>query len=92
MTSNAKQTAQLPVVNAVAQSDRLLVVYQASNSSTAQTCTISVQNYETKTLISDPANSTAYGVVTQGTVLYSANFIYVCDSPNHLKRVALSSF
>ena len=93
MANQAKQTTQLPVVNSVAQSDRLIVVYNANSSSnTAQTATITVQNYELKTLISDPANSTAYGVVAQGTVLYSQNYIYVADQPNHLKRVLLSSF
>ena len=91
MTNAAKTTNSLPVVNSVASSDRLLVVYNAANSSTAQTATITVQNYELKTLISDPANSSSL-VVTQGTVLYSGNFIYVADAPNHLRRVALSSF
>src|SRR5262249_43052069 len=56
-----------------------------------QTATITVQNYELKTLIADPANSSSL-VVAQGTVLYSANYIYVADAPSHLKRVLLSSF
>ncbi len=89
--ANAKTTLALPQVNAVAGSDRLVVVYNAANTATAQTATITVNNYELFQVQTDPANSTSM-VVPQGTLFFSNNYLYFADANNHVKRVALSSF
>ncbi|HYT43262.1 MAG TPA: hypothetical protein VEP90_13070 [Methylomirabilota bacterium] len=89
--ANAKTTLALPQVNAVAGSDRVLIIYNAANTAIAQTASITVNNYDLYQVQSDPANSTSM-VVPAGTLFFSANFLYFADANNHVKRVALSSF
>jgi hypothetical protein len=65
----AKTVTQVPSVNSVANTDALLVVFNMSNSAIAQAATISVSNFKTQQLISDPANSSSL-TCNVGTILF----------------------
>jgi len=87
-----KTVLELPVRSALANTDRLIVVYNASNNSIAQTATITVTNIKKiYGPIADPAGSGEL-IVEQGTMLFSNGFLYVATANNVVKKLTLSSF
>lgn len=101
MADRAKKISELDNAPVVAGSDLLVVVtnpssnaatrkvtvntfFNVSNSVVVSANTLVVRNFQS------PANSTI--AVTQGTIFYDANYLYIAVANNMLKRVALSSF
>jgi hypothetical protein len=105
VADSTKKTSELPVKTSANTSDKILFVYNAANSVTAQTAIITLANLLANTpnlqiraanlgftnTISDPANSTALNVGA-GTLLFSDAYLYFATGNNVLKRVALSDF
>jgi len=91
MTDQGKTIPALPVQNAVSDSDRLVILYNAANATTAQTATIAVSDYETRDISTDPANSSVT-TIPAGRLFFSNGYLYFSTANNHVKRVALSDF
>ncbi len=89
MVDQVKNIKDLPIKNSFADAnDRIVVIYSASaNVAQAQTATIAVSNLNLFSNVQiDPANSSAL-TITQGTVFFSATYLYFADSNNHLVRL-----
>jgi hypothetical protein len=70
--------------------DRIVVIYSAANTTTAQTATIPISGIYSN-VQANPANSAAL-VCKQGLLFFSNTHLYFADANNHLIRVALSAF
>ena len=86
-----KRIDTLPVRNSIASSDRVMVYYNAANSFTAQTATVTVGTLLGHVSMADPANSTSI-MVQAGALFFSNNYGYYAVANNVLKRFALSDF
>jgi hypothetical protein len=93
--SEGKRIDTLPVRTLAAPTDRVMVYYNAANSFTAQTATITVANLLGNSggfpLYPDPANSTSI-MVQAGTLFFSNSHGYYAVADNKLKRFLLSDF
>lgn len=86
----AHQLTDLPVANSAALSDILYIVTNPTNNANAS-FSISVAALANSMITKNtPTNSTI--TVSQGTIYYDNNYLYIASSPNTLKRVAIQSF
>ncbi len=105
MTDQGKKTSSLPIKEtANTISDRVVFVFNASNTTTAQTATIAINDLFSsanlsitcKSLViddsrSDPSSSTAL-TIPEGTLFFSSEFGYLAIADNVLKRWPLLTF
>lgn len=105
MTTEAKRVIDLTTKTYLSSTDKILVVFNAANSTSAQTALVTANNLFANSNMtlksnnfmlmdhraSDPANSTAL-TVANGTLFYTNSYMYVAIANNVLRRVALSDF
>ncbi len=105
MTDQGKRTSSLPIKEiANTVSDRVVFVFNASNTTTAQTATIAINDLLSsanlsivcKSLVlddsrSDPTGSNAL-TIPEGTLFFSSEYGYLAIADNVLKRWPLVSF
>lgn len=81
MTDNSLKVSQLPTTTNVASSDRLVVLYNAANTSGgASVRTITVNNYNSSTVLGPYANdsvATTGGVVLGGLYYDSTGIVHI---------------
>ena len=102
MADRAKKISELDSLAAVAGEDLLVIIdspssspvtkkvsvntfFNIANSVTVSANTLVIRNFQS------PANSTSMSV-TQGTIFYDTNYMYIAVANNTLKRIALDSF
>jgi hypothetical protein len=92
MADSSRKVSELPVASNVSGTDRLLVLYNANNSTIQSVRTISISTLISNTIVSNtvPANTLANGIA--GTIAYDNGFIYVCAANNNWLRAPLSTF
>lgn len=105
MADQSKTTIQLPIQNAVANTnDKIIFVYSA-NTNLAQTSLIAVSNLFGNTpnlqikivnivianVVANVVTSNAL-VIPQGTLMFSANYGYFAIANNYVRRFFLSDF
>lgn len=96
MADRAKKITELAAATSVANSDLLVIVADAAGTPITKKITKSdfLSMVASNTLImsnkSTPANSTI--TITQGTMFFDADYLYVAVSNNSLKRVSLTGF
>ena len=104
MADAGKRLLDVTVQSSIANSDQIVIIYNAANSTIAQTAlialstlfaNISSNNFVANTVIitgsQTPANSTAL-TITKGAQFSDNTYAYYATANNHIKRVALSDF
>lgn len=93
MTAQPVKTSDLPVVDSLDGTDRIVVLSGAASLSETSTITLTdlFGNSSSVPVINTPANSTAL-TVSAGSVMMDADYLYVAVANNKLGRVALSTF
>lgn len=104
MADVGRRLLDVGVKTTLANTDKIVVIFNAANTTTAQTALISVTdffanvipiakvaNLNIADIRSDPANSTVL-TITQGQIFFSNAYIYVAVANNTVKRVAISTF
>ena len=100
MSEQGKRIMDVNIQTSVDPTDTVIVVYNAANTTTAQTSQITVQNLFANIISSgfaltdiraDPIHSTSLAIAG-GQVFVSNNFLYIATSNNFIKRVALAEF
>ena len=91
MAGQEKKTSELSVVNTVASSDRIVVVYN-TGSNTAQTATIAVSNLPLIAAGPTPANSHAIANLIPGTIWSDNTSIYWVIADGSIMKVPGSTF
>ena len=90
MANNSVKVSALPVVNAIADTDRIVILRNPS--STPYVATITVDNFANNFTISNttPANSTSNGI--SGQISFDSSYVYICTANNIWKRTALTTW
>lgn len=96
MASRSKKVTELDLMTSATADDLLIVVDDVSGTPTTMRLSVGnlLQNSATVSagqirLAAAPANSSSTG--TKGTIVYDANYLYICVNTDSWKRIALAS-
>jgi len=93
-TNNVKKVSELPITNNAASDDRILILKTPGGSPSTRTITVSnlFNNSAANVTIKEVSPPGSNISVTQGTIFYDTNYLYIAVANNTLKRITLESF